>query len=680
MELASIAPLRQPDGRITHYVAVKEDISRKKALEQELERYRHHLEEEVAMRTSQLMEAKLQAETASQAKSAFLANMSHEIRTPMNAIMGLTHLMQHDAATPQQLERLEKISKSAHHLLSLINDILDLSRIEADKLQISESDFALGAVLDQARSMIAGAAEAKGLRVQVDGDAVPTWLRGDAMRLRQALVNYAGNAVKFTERGSITLSARLMEVQGERLLVRFSVTDTGIGIAPETLPHLFQNFEQADASITRRYGGTGLGLAITRRLAQLMGGDAGAESTPGQGSTFWFTAWLQRGQELAHEAPDASGEGAEVRLRDTHSSARLLLAEDNPINRDVALELLHGVGLQVETAEDGLQALEKARMQRYDLVLMDMQMPRMDGLVATRAIRALPGWSEIPILAMTANAFEEDRRACEAAGMNDFIAKPVEPALLYGLLLKWLVSLSAGPGGTVSGGGSLPADVVASQPQPQPDLTGEEALYVRLASIPGLNAARGVAVLRGQVHKYLDLLDRLVRDHADDMARVAEHLAQGNAAQARLLTHTLKGTAGTLGAQRLAEEAALLDRLLALHPDGSLDQAAIRHGIDAVQQEFSLLAQALPMQQVAVPATAVMAVPAPGQVHDILARLAELLGQSDTAAIALFARHAAMLRAALGSPVGDLAHLIECFEFDAAARLIPALQAAVDSS
>jgi PAS domain S-box-containing protein len=677
VELASIAPLRQPDGRITHYVAVKEDISRKKALEQELERYRHHLEDEVAVRTHELMEAKLQAETASHAKSAFLANMSHEIRTPMNAIIGLTHLMQHDAATPQQLERLEKISKSAHHLLSLINDILDLSRIEADKLQISEGDFALGAVLDQARSMISGAAEAKGLSVQVDGDAVPTWLRGDAMRLRQALVNYAGNAVKFTERGSITLSARLMESQGERLLVRFAVTDTGIGIAPETLPHLFQNFEQADASITRRYGGTGLGLAITRRLAQLMGGDAGAESTPGQGSTFWFTAWLQRGQGLVHEVPDTLGDSAEARLRDAHSNARLLLAEDNPINRDVALELLHGVGLRVETAEDGLQALEKARMQRYDLVLMDMQMPRMDGLVATRAIRALPGWSEIPILAMTANAFEEDRLACEAAGMNDFIAKPVEPALLYGLLLKWLVFPPASPGKAAPDGGELPADVVVSSPQPVN--ADEEALYVRLASIPGLDAARGVAVLRGQVGKYQDLLDRLVRDHTDDMARVAEYLAQGNAAQARLLTHTLKGTAGTLGAHRLAEETALLDRLLELRPDGSLDQAAIRHRIDAVQQEFALLAQALPMQQVAVPALAAMAVPAPGQVRDTLARLAELLRQSDTAAMALFATHAATLHAALGNPVDDLTHLIERFEFDAAARLVTALQATLDS-
>jgi len=371
------------------------------------------------------------------AKSAFLANMSHEIRTPMNAIIGMAHLLRRTALTSTQLDRLDKIETASNHLLQVIDDILDFSKIEAGKFILESIPVSVGSILNNIASMISARAQAKGLNLRIESDSFPSNLNGDPTRLQQAMLNFVANGIKFTDHGSVILRAIKQEETDSQVQVRFEVEDTGIGIPPETLPRLFRVFEQADNSTTRKYGGTGLGLVITRRLAELMGGESGVESTPGIGSTFWFTVRLNK-QERREKLASAADMDAETLIRQRYQGRRILLVDDEPINLEVARSLLENTGLAVDTAEDGVEAVERAKETRYAAILMDVQMPRLDGLEATRQIHALPGYGDVPILAMTANAFAEGKARFLAAGMKDALIKPFNPTQLFSALIKHL--------------------------------------------------------------------------------------------------------------------------------------------------------------------------------------------------------------------------------------------------
>lgn len=405
--------------------------------ELELQEHRQHLEELVAQRTRELKVALVSAEAANVAKSEFLANMSHEIRTPMNGILGMTYLIRRGGVTPKQASQLDTVDKAGKHLLEVINAILDLSKIESGKLVLEETRVELPVIAANIVSILGVAAQAKHLTLDVASGIPDDALLGDPTRIQQALLNFVTNAIKFTEAGSIELRITRQSESVDDLLVRFEVSDTGIGIAPEAIPRLFATFEQADNSTTRKYGGTGLGLAVSKKIAQLMGGDAGVESTLGVGSTFWFTAKLKKDTAEVRQLVEIETETAETRLKRGFMGRKVLLVEDEPVNREIAKILLEGAGLVVEEAEDGAIAVEMLGENSYDLILMDMQMPNLDGLAATQQIRA-KGETRIPIVAMTANAFAEDKERCFDAGMDDFLSKPVDPEALYSMLLKWL--------------------------------------------------------------------------------------------------------------------------------------------------------------------------------------------------------------------------------------------------
>ncbi len=679
-------------------LTVYDDVTESRQAEQAIRALNASLESRIEQRTAELVAAKLAAEEANLAKSTFLANMSHEIRTPMNAIIGLTHLLRREISDAQPKARLGKIENAAHHLLGIINDVLDLSKIEAGKLSLEQHDFSVERMLLGVADMVRDKAAAKDLELIVDTDHLPPTLHGDGNRVGQILLNYVSNAVKFTERGRILVRCRIVEPRaddvpasgtsgpsGDMVCIRFEVSDTGIGMSQEQQGRLFEVFEQADVSTTRKYGGTGLGLAISKRLAEMMGGRVGCKSAPGEGSSFWLELpllrrdeipWPSLPQDIEHnirvlvvddleEAREpmremllslgldadavASGEAAvqaaaqaaqggrpyrlvlldwrmpgmdgfatarhlgevaagprpalvlvsavapdltrealsaagfsgflakpvtpsalydalldvlrpdtggydRTRVTDEEAAlaeyrqAALLLVEDNPVNQEVAKDLLSAAGLSVDTAADGVEALEMAAQRTYQLILMDIQMPRLDGLEATRRIRQLPQYASVPILAMTANAFAADRERYLAAGMNDHIPKPVNPDELYSVLLRWLRLSSV----ERLAQAAPKARVVA------PAVGGENSV-----GGAGGDTVIDWPALEARFADRLDFAAKLLRSaldyYADTPAELERCIDVGDLTGIGRIAHGLKSTGGNLMARRLRDTARQTD-------------------------------------------------------------------------------------------------------------------------
>ena len=455
----------RPNGKSTGHVLSFRDVTERLRAERALAELNASLEAKVRKRTEALAYASRVASAANQAKSEFLSNMSHEMRTPMNSILGMSYLALRAGPSPKVQDYLERISESGQHLLNLISNILDFSKIEAGKLDIELVDFTVDTILGDVLKQLADLAEQKGLKLVTHLSAdLHHSLRGDPLRIRQILLNYAGNAIKFSESGTIELRAFVDREDAAGAQVLFEVSDKGIGMSEAQASKLFQAFHQADASTTRQYGGTGLGLAICRKLAELMGGEVGVRSAPGVGSTFWFRVPMMWGEsQPAALVDDLSGADP---WAGALAGRRLLVVDDNELNQRVASELLAAAGAETILAGDGLEALDALEKHRVDGVLMDMQMPVMDGMEATRRIREQAKWRALPIIAMTANARREDAQACRDAGMDDFVTKPVVPGQFYATMVKWLVPPAPDAEGAPAGQGASTQPGALMEPMP----------------------------------------------------------------------------------------------------------------------------------------------------------------------------------------------------------------------
>lgn len=808
IEYAQITPVRQPDGAITHYLAIKEDITEKKQVELELESYRHNLENLVAARTQELEQARLQAEAATLAKSQFLANMSHEIRTPMNAILGMLYLaLKHEM--PSSLHNhLSKAQSAAHSLLGIINDILDFSKIEAGKLEFEAAEFALDNVLEQLTDSIGLQAEQKGVEFLIRYDVnIPSILQGDPLRLKQILLNLCGNAIKFTERGEVELGFRMLTNKDGIVTLQISVRDTGIGMDQELQSRLFQKFTQADQSTTRRYGGTGLGLAISKHLVELMGGRIWVEDTQsGKGTTICCTVQLQIAQhaemrrrelyaktgpmlkgirvlvvddnEVSREImaemlrffhldvsiaadgltalqlleaaakqaydlvlmdwrmPGMNGDEATRRIHAntaiapkpkvimvtaygredvmqlaqqagvdgflikpvspsslldailmglgrggiedrqgkslpvTHSIAppnfvgrRVLLVEDNAINREFATELLHITNLEVDEAVNGEEALNMVQRLAYDAVLMDIQMPMMDGLEAARRIRALAQQSggeqfaSLPIIAMTALAMARDAEESLAAGMNDHVTKPVDPTRLFACLSKWLPPVSAA---------DLSQDSVAKAQLSATD----NAYSAELLGLESLQAQEGIKRIGGKEESYRKQLKRFREHYSNAVTELQRLLQANNLIEAEAFCHSLKGVTGNIGAHLVYKVVCNIDSLLKQQQMPPIEQ--IERLRDLLQQVMADI-DSLATTSIPVPSTAERL-----SYEAVIAKITLLISVLETdlgAAESLINElRAGVADSDLGAAVNEIAAQMDIFNIDQALTLLADLQ------
>jgi two-component system sensor histidine kinase/response regulator len=604
--------------------------------------------------------ARQAADSAAQAKADFLANMSHEIRTPMNAIIGFSNLAMKTELDRKQRDYLSKIQQSGKHLLGIINDILDFSKIEAGKLPVEHTDLELEEVLENVSNLVSEKTAAKGLELIFNIEkGTPNYLLGDPLRLGQILVNYANNAVKFTEQGEVIVSARVVEETDHDCLIRFAVSDTGIGLTQEQIGKLFQSFQQADMSTSRKYGGTGLGLAISKKLAELMGGAVGVESEYGKGSTFWFTARLGKGVARAKNV-DQQAETAIVNLAAIKGSS-ILLVEDNEFNQQIASELLTDAGFKVDVAENGQKSIEMLDKRAYDIVLMDMQMPVMDGVTATREIRRDERFKDLPILAMTANVMDTDIEKCRAAGMWDHIGKPIDPDELFGKLVKWMKPRKM----------EEVRETAETPPvETQKETKKEEAKPAPqddLPEIPGLDTGLGLKRVMGKKAFYLEMLKKYIDNQGEAPVQIRQSLDAGDFATAERLAHTAKGVSGNIGATQVQALAATLEKAIR----EKMPREEIGEALEAFAMAHGKLVT--PLKE-AFPAAAVVKEVAPvdaAKAAEVFEKMREFLANDDSEAGDYLDAEIAALRSILGAEhFGPFERAVKQYDFAQALELL----------